>query len=54
MGKLSRALNFPTTYREEGLVGKLPQKASADYYLSCRALNFPTTYREEGLVGKLS
>ena len=31
---------FPTTYREEGLVGKLPP-------------NFPTTYREEGLVGKL-
>ena len=31
---------FPTTYREEGLVGKLPP-------------NFPTTYTEEGLVGKL-
>ena len=33
--------NVPTTYREEGLVGKLP-----------RALNVPTTYREEVLVGK--
>jgi len=32
--------SFPTTYREEGLVGKLPP-------------NFPTTYTEEGLVGKL-
>ena len=32
--------DFPTTYREEGFVGKLPP-------------NFPTTYTEEGLVGKL-
>ena len=42
MGKLLGS-SFPTTYREECLVGKLT-----------RADNFPTTYTDEGLVGKLS
>ena len=32
--------NVPTTYREEGLVGKLGS-------------SFPTTYTDDGLVGKV-
>ena len=58
--------DFPTTYREEGLVGKRPPaspppiqmtvswgscETSADY-TPFPTPNFPTTYREEGLVGK--
>ena len=53
-------LNFPTTYTDEGLVGKLPE-TSADYLLQTSPppigearLNFPTTYTDEGVVGKLS
>ena len=53
MGKLvHHHLYFPTTYTEEGLVGKL-RKTSAGY-TPLTASGFPTTYREEGLVGKLS
>ena len=48
----SWCLYFPTTYTEEGLVGKL-RKTSAGY-TPLTASGFPTTYREEGLVGKLS
>ena len=33
---------FPTTYREEGLVGKLAPQS------------FPTTYTDDRLVGKLA
>ena len=61
--------NFPTTYTEEGLVGKLgrrrplvtpPRNFQLPHHLYRRGArgeaglrNFPTTYTEEGLVGKL-
>ena len=60
MGKL----NFPTTYREDRLVGKstrplitFPERPHHLWRRGARGeaagLNFPTTYRDEGLVGKL-
>ena len=54
--------NVPTTYGEEGLVGKLagstspPPMEKRCSWGSCPEVPrsyFPTTYREEGLVGKL-
>ena len=53
---------FPTTYGEEGLVGKLagstspPPMEKRGSWGSCPEVPrsyFPTTYTEEGLVGKL-
>ena len=47
MGKL----NFPTTYRDDGLLGKLAE--GRPLVTPPVQPGFPTTYREEGLVGKL-
>ena len=48
MGKL----NFPTTYRDDGLVGKLAE--GRPLVTPPVQPGFPTTYREEGLMGKLA